>query len=207
MSDDSDDDFEDGLVERSRANHEIIQRPQSPRRRETDTGRANHEIIQRPHSPPAMPGRNDTIMEKFNYVYYYVQKESDRYIHSMVLLNGITIHIHPKENRELNEIKVVLHNDSYRIQTTKTWNSPNISDGSQLTTELITDDYMQSIAWINWSLSHGTGLGEGYVPRPTKQPNSRPASAPPGGRRRRVGANASTLTILDRLVDAIHLQI
>jgi hypothetical protein len=200
MSDSDGEDYSDGLVVG----------------RETDNGRVpeksvSHKTIQRPPSPPTMPGMNDTIETKFNYLYYCIDKESNEYIHDMVLRDGKTIHIHPKDNKELNEIKVFLKGDSYGIHTIKTRNSPNMLDGNQTTTELISDDYGEAIAWINWSLSNGTGRDEAHVPRSPKRSinhTQRHADALATGRsfRGQFHANASTLTLLDRLVDA-HLDI
>ena len=192
----SDSDLEDGPVLERRGGGLVVER-----RGGGHVPEENHKplITRLPESPPSLPEQNGTIEQKFDYIAYFIFKESRENIHD-IYLSTENVKIMPKDANELVEIDIVLNKNSHQMHVTKTWRHPDLLNGDLTTSVLSTNNYNECIAWINFSLSTGTRHREGYIP-PARNTRVRPSTAPTG---RSFTAMAPTLSLLDRLVDVTY---
>jgi hypothetical protein len=189
---DSDDDLEDGPVIK-------------PNKSESPTPLPTESKTPPPKEPPKQLQKIDIIREKF---YEITDKilEPYRILISEPLLyphSGIVI-LNPKDTSDLSRIKIDIDREKHWARIFLEWTS--------LPEEKINVESADScISIIEWALGGGTKHSIEHVPSQPVRVERKPSvsSRRPPGAYGRVMANfnLSTLTLLDRLVDAIQLQV
>ena len=192
---DSDDDLEDGLVIK-------------PKKSESLTPLPTESKTPPPKEPPKQLQKIDIIRKKF---YEITDKILDPYrnlINEPLLYphSGIVIII-PKDTSDLSRIKIDIDHEKHWARIFLEWTSSKEQRINVESADLC-------ISQIEWALGGGTKHSIEHVPSQTVRDKKMVRKSSVSSRRPptaygRVMANFnfSTLTLLDRLVDAIQLQV